>query len=201
MLRIAVNHSVSAKARFQLPGLDLKITKPALVVKMQVGERLVVNDKDGAHSCTVRYIGTVDGKEGTWVGVEWDVASRGKNDGTVSGKRYFACLHNKIAGSLIRYEKIKPGISLVQAVSQRYTLGDSDLKDMTIQAGKRTMAVDLTGIGKVSQHLKQLNLITSMTIHEAKIARAVCTKAGSWTFDHLLSLQILCMRASLGSSL
>jgi tubulin-specific chaperone E len=142
---------------------------------MQVGERLVVKDKGGAHLCTVRYIGTVHGKEGRWVGVEWDTAGRGKNDGAFAGKRYFTCLFNAGAGSLIKYEKVKPGISLVDAVSQRYTLGDSDLQDMTIQAGKRTMAVDFTGIGKVSQHLKQLNLITSMTMHEANIARAVCS--------------------------
>lgn len=41
--------------------------------------------------CTVRYIGPVDGTAGTWLGVEWDDAARGKHDGSHKGVRYFAC--------------------------------------------------------------------------------------------------------------
>ncbi|KAJ9116924.1 hypothetical protein QFC22_004582 [Naganishia vaughanmartiniae] len=41
----------------------------------------------------VRWIGKVDGKDGKWAGVELDrqFVGFGKNDGTVSGKRYFHC--------------------------------------------------------------------------------------------------------------
>ena len=31
---------------------------------------------------SVRYVGSVVNQEGTWVGVEWDDASRGKHDGS-----------------------------------------------------------------------------------------------------------------------
>lgn len=43
----------------------------------------------GNHAATVRYIGDVSGQTGQWVGLEWDDASRGKNDGSVDGHRYF----------------------------------------------------------------------------------------------------------------
>lgn len=54
----------------------------------------------GAHRATVRYVGSVQGQEGQWVGLEWDEAGRGKHDGTVDGTRWvglgmrvLACVH------------------------------------------------------------------------------------------------------------
>jgi dynactin complex subunit len=41
--------------------------------------------------CTVRYIGPVAGKQGQWLGVEWDDATRGKHSGTHQGVEYFKC--------------------------------------------------------------------------------------------------------------
>lgn len=41
--------------------------------------------------CTVRYVGAVNGKDGIWLGVEWDDPSRGKHAGTFEGKTYFSC--------------------------------------------------------------------------------------------------------------
>ncbi|GKT63513.1 LOW QUALITY PROTEIN: tubulin-specific chaperone [Colletotrichum tofieldiae] len=52
-----------------------------------IGQRL---SYDGA-LCTVRYIGPVAGTSGTWLGVEWDDAGRGKHDGQHKDVRYFSC--------------------------------------------------------------------------------------------------------------
>jgi hypothetical protein len=41
--------------------------------------------------CTVRYIGTVKGTKGEWLGVEWDDSARGKHSGEHDGVRYFTC--------------------------------------------------------------------------------------------------------------
>lgn len=41
---------------------------------------------------TVRYVGSVDGTQGIWLGVEWDDLKRGKHDGVKDGRRYFSCL-------------------------------------------------------------------------------------------------------------
>ncbi|KAK3646533.1 hypothetical protein LTR22_014296 [Elasticomyces elasticus] len=40
---------------------------------------------------TIRYVGSVHGKSGGWLGVEWDDVSRGKHDGVHGGKKYFDC--------------------------------------------------------------------------------------------------------------
>lgn len=69
---------------------------------------------------TVRYIGTVRGQEGTWVGVEWDDPSRGKHDGTTGGVRYFTCESgHPTAGSFVRMEKVEFGHSMLEALIAR----------------------------------------------------------------------------------
>jgi hypothetical protein len=53
-----------------------------------LGQRLSF---DG-HLCTVRYVGTVQGTTGDWLGVEWDDTTRGKHSGEHKGIRYFSCM-------------------------------------------------------------------------------------------------------------
>lgn len=53
----------------------------------RIGQRV---SYDGA-LCTVRFVGEVAGTAGTWLGVEWDDATRGKHDGCHKGVRYFSC--------------------------------------------------------------------------------------------------------------
>lgn len=45
------------------------------------------------HLSTIRYVGTVQGTTGDWLGVEWDDASRGKHSGEHKGVRYFSCMN------------------------------------------------------------------------------------------------------------
>ena len=42
--------------------------------------------------CTVRYVGEIADTSGTWIGVEWDEAHRGKHSGEHKGVKYFDCL-------------------------------------------------------------------------------------------------------------
>uniref|UniRef100_K1QD45 CAP-Gly domain-containing linker protein 1 n=1 Tax=Magallana gigas TaxID=29159 RepID=K1QD45_MAGGI len=57
--------------------------KPAL----KIGDRVLVS---GTKTGTLKYIGATDFAKGDWAGVELD-EKQGKNDGAVSGKRYFEC--------------------------------------------------------------------------------------------------------------
>ena len=41
--------------------------------------------------CTVRYVGKIEGRDGFWLGVEWDNDQKGKHDGAVKGRQYFHC--------------------------------------------------------------------------------------------------------------
>lgn len=47
-----------------------------------IGDRVQVDKKNAS----VRYVGSIDGQDGTWVGLEWDDESRGKHDGSHSGR-------------------------------------------------------------------------------------------------------------------
>ncbi|TGJ82540.1 hypothetical protein E0Z10_g6209 [Xylaria hypoxylon] len=62
----------------------------------QVGDRL---SYDGA-TCIVRYLGEVTGTSGSWLGVEWDDAARGKHDGSHKGVSFVAALHDKYTAEL-----------------------------------------------------------------------------------------------------
>ncbi|XP_062582584.1 CAP-Gly domain-containing linker protein 1-like isoform X14 [Saccostrea cucullata] len=54
---------------------------------LKIGDRVLVS---GTKTGTLRYIGATDFAKGDWAGVELD-EKQGKNDGAVSGKRYFEC--------------------------------------------------------------------------------------------------------------
>ena len=54
----------------------------------RVGDHVDVN----GIAAIIRFIGSTEFSDGTWVGVELDTP-KGKNDGTVQGVQYFACPH------------------------------------------------------------------------------------------------------------
>jgi len=62
----------------------------------------------GADRATVRYVGSIDGQSGDWVGLEWDNAARGKHDGSVNGRRYFHCAY---AGQSVDVSLLTPVVS------------------------------------------------------------------------------------------
>ncbi|CDW60051.1 CAP GLY domain containing protein [Trichuris trichiura] len=60
---------------------------PSARVNLRLGDQVVVS---GYKQGTLRYLGTTDFAAGVWAGIELD-QPYGKNDGSVQGKRYFAC--------------------------------------------------------------------------------------------------------------
>lgn len=57
-----------------------------------IGDRCEVITEGCRGTGTIGYTGSVDGKEGIWLGVELDDA-KGRNDGSAQGRRYFSCAH------------------------------------------------------------------------------------------------------------
>lgn len=41
----------------------------------------------------IRYVGELEGRQGVWVGVEWDTLGLGDTTGDLNGRRYFVCSH------------------------------------------------------------------------------------------------------------
>lgn len=88
-------------------------------------------DSEG-YRATVRYVGPVIGAknaEEIWFGVEWDVASRGKHNGSsVDSKtgtlhRYFDCAPG--SGSFIKPAKVLYGRTFIEALHDRYVSLDA----------------------------------------------------------------------------
>ncbi|CAI7886902.1 unnamed protein product [Closterium sp. NIES-53] len=100
-----------------------------------IGQRVALKEPEKGHRYaprgTVRYVGPVHGYKGEWVGVEWDDSSRGKHDGVVTGKRYFQCEMvpaGTPAGSFVRPQKLTGGITLRDALLDRYSTSGDDYK-------------------------------------------------------------------------
>jgi hypothetical protein len=55
----------------------------ACQVAPQIGDRVFISSIRAYG--LLRYVGTIDGKIGTWAGVELEVTGTGKNDGSVKG--------------------------------------------------------------------------------------------------------------------
>lgn len=71
----------------------------------------------------IRYIGSIEGREGEWVGLELE-ESKGSNDGSVEGKRYFECQAKH--GLFVKYNKLAGGITKLKDKMTR-TISESDL--------------------------------------------------------------------------
>jgi dynactin complex subunit len=58
------------------------MSEPSESGLFSIGDRVHVDKRNAS----VRYVGSIDGQDGTWVGLEWDDESRGKHDGSHSGR-------------------------------------------------------------------------------------------------------------------
>ncbi|PKI47402.1 tubulin-folding cofactor E [Punica granatum] len=106
---------------------------------------------------TVKYVGPVQGYEGTWVGVDWD-NGEGKHDGSVNGVRYFHANSDR-SGSLVRPPNLSPGVSLLKALHSRYRAESNQEENdemYVLSASNRRVSVQLVGRDKIQEKLGQL---------------------------------------------
>ncbi|KAL8336311.1 hypothetical protein RB601_000228 [Gaeumannomyces tritici] len=136
---------------------------------------------DGA-LCTVRYAGEVAGTSGTWLGVEWDDATRGKHDGCHRGTRYFSCLSpSATAASFVRPTRPadKP-CALVDAVRAKYAADDdaagAPRRSEIVISGK---VAEEVGFDKVRRQQARLDELRVAIVDGAQVDRAEDAGAGS----------------------
>jgi dynactin complex subunit len=75
------------------------------------------------HNGTIHYEGPIvheDRGQDIWVGIEWDDITRGRHNGTVSGHVYFTTWDNQPSGSLLKRDKIPPGVNILDAIFLKY---------------------------------------------------------------------------------
>jgi len=87
-------------------------------ILQSVGDRILVTQKDRLLPATVRFVGSLPGKEGDWYGVEYD-EPYGKHDGSHEGTSYFQCARK--FGSFVRPQKILSEISVADAIKVQYS--------------------------------------------------------------------------------
>ncbi|GBC07060.1 hypothetical protein RclHR1_07220002 [Rhizophagus clarus] len=84
-----------------------------------IGERVTVESMN--ISGTLRFLGPIENKSGTWAGIEVDVPGTGKNDGSAFGKSYFTCPPNSgiftLASKLTRSKEVENTPKLPQIPS------------------------------------------------------------------------------------
>lgn len=92
----------------------------------------------------VKYIGSVGKYAGSWLGIEWDDASRGKHSGSIEDKEYFQCSKPN-AGSFIRAHKANKIQSITEALRVRYGHDEavfSSLKSIEDRLEKKKISFD-----------------------------------------------------------
>ncbi|GKT40130.1 tumor susceptibility gene 101 protein [Colletotrichum spaethianum] len=137
-----------------------------------IGQRL---SYDGA-LCTVRYIGPVDGTSGTWLGVEWDDAGRGKHDGQHKGVRYFSSWtglsKNPTAASFVRPSRPADAAqSFVAALHGKYNAEAVAERESEIQIvffGKKP--AEEVGFDKIRRQLARVEDLTIVILDGARVA-------------------------------
>ncbi|KND95341.1 Tubulin-specific chaperone E [Tolypocladium ophioglossoides CBS 100239] len=132
---------------------------PKMAQSPYIGQRVSYN---GA-LCTVRYIGEVAGTTGSWLGVEWDDANRGKHDGSLKGVRYFAC-HSRSLTSASFVRPTRPADrpqSFIAALNEKYVSETPQAENGApiVISGKVAEEMGFDKIRRVLARLKELKIV------------------------------------------
>ncbi|GAB7365543.1 hypothetical protein MBLNU230_g6615t1 [Neophaeotheca triangularis] len=121
-------------------------------------------------TCTVRFVGSVAGKAGEWLGVEWDDTSRGKNNGTFDGVRYFSCRSSSAtAASFLRpSQPWDEPRTFFQAVRDKYVANEGASRaEVVYLSGKQAEEVGFGKFAKRQAKLKGIHVLVldRMQVH------------------------------------
>ncbi|GAA5867390.1 hypothetical protein JCM1840_002120 [Sporobolomyces johnsonii] len=149
-----------------------------------VGDEVTLEVAGEKMEGVVRFIGEVEGKAGTWGGVELDgaFAGRGKNDGSVKGTQYFAC--PPACGLFLPLAKIHPkpkprvtpgsraakyaGMSAKDLASRRTTLTSSTASPAS--PSKKSVATPRRSLSPTKQPRQSLSPTKSLASSTASAA-------------------------------
>ncbi len=168
-------------------------------MELAIGQRIRVTPSCQSAIATVRYIGALDGHPGTWVGLEWDDPTRGKNDGTVDGKRYFVCQwrgeqqdddHQQTTdhqqptpASFIKMARLQAcastGCSIRKAMEERY---------LTQANTVVCQGVDIAPHQPVATSLIQLMQQSKITLQDMDVSSVVCCGWVGWIPLHMITI-------------
>ncbi|CAK9441186.1 uncharacterized protein LODBEIA_P50550 [Lodderomyces beijingensis] len=140
------------------------------MTKYEINDR--ISTVDNSQTATIRYIGQIPqwGTKTLAYGVEWDDASRGKNNGDLEGIQYFQPLVPN-SGSFIKSTNKNFTWSrrtFVQAIREIYL--DAEYQNREIQIG--TKIVGEFGWEKLNRYYSDLRNLKSLSLDRALIYKA-----------------------------
>eukprot|EP00252_Welwitschia_mirabilis_P021145 TRINITY_DN5335_c0_g1_i1.p1 TRINITY_DN5335_c0_g1~~TRINITY_DN5335_c0_g1_i1.p1 ORF type:complete len:538 (-),score=96.47 TRINITY_DN5335_c0_g1_i1:397-2010(-) len=161
-----------------------------------VGRRVYSKEKGPCRTGTVKYIGDLQGYEGTWIGVDWDDGD-GRHDGTVNGVRYFKASGDKSA-SFVRPKALCTSITFLDALFRRYKAEPPSKEEQdemyVLSTSQKRVAIELVGLNKIQERQRQIENLVHVSLAYAGIGEAGPTQH---TRDLLSNLQELDLRGNL----
>lgn len=145
----------------------------------------------------VRWIGNISGKDGKWLGIEWDDLSKGKHSGCYEGVQYFVTRfpgHGSFLKEPVFLEGKVQGRGISAAIFDKYA--DKTVQDLsecyvpTIKNSKKP--IELVGAEKVLKKQEQVSNIKEIALQSCYISE-IEEGFGS----HLLSCEILLLDQNL----
>eukprot|EP00250_Pteridium_aquilinum_P007031 c16829_g1_i2 orf=48-1721(+) len=114
---------------------------------------------------TIKYVGSVQGHQGFWVGVDWD-SGEGRHDGSLNNTRYFQA-RLPTSASFVRPHLLSAGRTLLDAIISRYK-GDSNAAQddgmYLLSVRQKRVTVELVGKEKIENKQKHLEDLTSVSV-------------------------------------
>ncbi|CAG9538370.1 unnamed protein product [Cercopithifilaria johnstoni] len=143
-----------------------------------IGDRVEVGGDRG----TISYIGTIEGYDGEWIGIDWDNPERGKHDGSVKGRRYFQANSAK-SGSFIRSNAINEGKNVLEEMTNKYI----NYKQYdTVKFGSKN--VDLVNMAKIYGRQSNLWELRVVALDNMKVSKAPPTSCTPFMYCTELNL-------------
>ncbi|CAF2613624.1 unnamed protein product [Rotaria sp. Silwood2] len=106
------------------------LAEPSSPQQLAVGDRVVVS---GSKHGTLKYLGKIHVAEGIWCGIQLD-EPMGKNDGSVSGKRYFTCQQRYgLFSPMARVEKATNDMVQSQTIARKASVSSSTNNNRQLQ--------------------------------------------------------------------
>jgi len=160
----------------------MEFVEKSYCVPYEIYERII---DDKGFKGTVRYIGPVvaaKNQSDIWLGIEWDINSRGKHDGscidsTGTVVRYFQCEVGR--GSFVKPNIVKKGRNFTEALLERYisidapiTAPDAIIPGAYVNTIKgNTKQIELVGERKIRER-QQVEVVIKASVRADTVSTA-----------------------------
>lgn len=136
--------------------------------ELHIGDRVVVS---GSKFGTLKYLGKIHVAEGVWCGIQLD-EPLGKNDGSVSGKRYFTCQQRYgLFSPLARVEKVTSEMTQSQIIARKASVSSSANNNAQLQrsTSQESLHSNLSEFSTSSNSISRLPTRTPVKAQQAKV--------------------------------